>query len=78
MVYPNPFSGEVKITSAQDVNGVANIAVYNVLGELVYSKTQNCTETKEFTIDGNTWKAGVYFYSISTEGGLLQGKIIKE
>lgn len=78
VVYPNPFSGVVKITAAQNVNGVANIAVYNILGELVYSKTQNCTETKEFTIDGSAWKAGIYFYSISTEDGLLQGKIIKE
>ena len=76
-VYPNPFSGEVKIAAAQNVNGVANIAVYNVLGEQVYSKIENCTETKEFTIDGGTWKAGVYFYSISTKDGLLQGKIVK-
>lgn len=77
-VYPNPFSSEVKITTAQSVNGVVNIAVYNILGEQVYSKTKNCTETKEFTIDGSTWKAGVYFYSISTDDGLLQGKIVKE
>ena len=77
-VYPNPFSSEVKITAAQGVNGVANIAVYNILGEQVYGKTENCTETKEFTIDGNTWKPGVYFYSISTEDGVLQGKILKE
>ncbi len=77
-VYPNPFSGEVKITAVQGVNGVANIAVYNVLGEQVYSKTENCTETTEFSIDGGVWKPGIYFYNISTESGLLQGKIVKE
>ncbi len=77
-VYPNPFSGEVKITAAQAVEGEANIAVYNVLGEQSYSKTENCTATKEFIIDGSTWKSGVYFYSICTEDGVLQGKIIKE
>jgi hypothetical protein len=77
-VYPNPFTSEVKITAAQAVEGEANIAVYNVLGEQVYSKTYNCDETKEFIIDGSTWKPGVYFYSISTEDGLLQGKIVKE
>ena len=77
-VYPNPFTSEVKITAAQAVEGEANIAVYNILGEQVYSKTQNCAETKEFTIDGSAWKAGIYFYSISTEDGLLQGKIVKE
>ena len=77
-VYPNPFTSEVKITAAQAVEGEANIAVYNVLGEQVYSKTYNCAETKEFIIDGSTWKPGVYFYSISTKDGLLQGKILKE
>lgn len=77
-VYPNPFTNEVKITAAQAVEGEANIAVYNVLGEQVYSKTYNCDETKEFIIDGSTWKPGVYFYSISTKDGLLQGKIVKE
>jgi hypothetical protein len=77
-VYPNPFTGEVKITAVEVVNGVANIQVYNILGEQVYSKTENCAETKEFTIDGSAWKPGVYFYSISTESGLLQGKIVKE
>lgn len=77
-VYPNPFNSEVRITAAQPVNGIANIVVYNVLGEQVFNKTENCTEVKEFIIDGNTWKPGVYFYSISTENGILQGKIIKE
>jgi len=77
-VYPNPFNGEVRITAAQPVNGVANIVVYNVLGEQVYSKAENCTETQDFTIDGSAWKPGVYFYSINTEDGVLQGKIVKE
>ena len=77
-VYPNPFTNEVRITAAQTVNGTANIQVYNVLGERVYSKTENCADTKEFSIDGNAWKSGVYFYNISTESGLLQGKIVKE
>jgi hypothetical protein len=77
-VYPNPFTNKVKITAAQAVEGEANIAVYNVLGEQVYSKAENCTETKEFTIDGSAWKSGVYFYSINTESGLLQGKIVKK
>lgn len=77
-VYPNPFNGEVRITAAQAVNGMANIMVYNVLGEQVYNKAENCSETQDFTIDGSAWKPGVYFYSISTENGVLQGKIVKE
>ena len=77
-VCPNPFNGEMKISAVQAVNGEANIVVYNMLGEQVYNKVENCTETQDFTIDGSAWKPGVYFYSISTESGVLQGKVVKE
>ena len=77
-VYPNPFTNEVSITAAQTVNGEANIVVYNVLGEQVYCKAESCTEATQFVIDGSEWKSGIYFYRISTEDGVLQGKIVKE
>ena len=57
-VYPNPFTSEVKITAAQAVEGEANVAVYNVLGEQISSKTENCKETKEFIIDAGRLSAG--------------------
>lgn len=77
-VYPNPFTNEVRITAANTVNGTADIQVYNLLGEQVYQQTQCCNETKEFTIDGSALKSGIYFYSISTENGLMSGRILKE
>lgn len=77
-VYPNPFTDEVRITTADAVNGSANVQVYNVLGEQVYQQTVNCTDTKEFTIDGSNLKSGIYFYRINTKNGLLQGKIVKD
>jgi hypothetical protein len=77
-VHPNPFTNEVRITTANAVNGTANIQVYNVLGAQVYQQTVNCTDTNEFTIKGSALKPGIYFYSISTENGLMQGRIVKE
>ena len=77
-VYPNPFNGEVKITSSEAVNGNAIFNVYNVLGAQVYHQTMNCANTTEFVWDGSQVSPGIYFYSISTENGVLQGKIIKE
>lgn len=77
-VSPNPFTNEVRITTAEAVSGTANIQVFNVLGEQVYSKTENCADTNEFSIDGSTLKPGIYFYRINTENGLMQGKIVKE
>lgn len=77
-VYPNPFTSKVRITTADAVNGKVNIHVYNVLGEQVYSKTEDCVSSKEFTINGSSLKPGIYFYSISTENSLMQGRIVKE
>ncbi len=77
-VYPNPFTNEVRINAAEAVNGSASISVFNVLGEQVISKAMNCSETTEFVIDGSSLNAGIYFYSINTENGTLQGRIVKE
>ena len=77
-VYPNPFSGEVRINAVEAVNGNANVSVFNVLGEQVISKAMNCNGTTEFVIDGSSLNAGIYFYSIATENGKLQGRIVKE
>ena len=78
IVYPNPFTDKVKITTDDAVNGTAHVMLYNLLGELVYSRTENCSHVQEFSIDGRALKPGVYFYCIDTDQGLLQGKIIKE
>ena len=77
-VHPNPFTNEVRIKAADAVNGTANIQVYNVLGAQVYQQTINCSDTNEFTIKGGALKPGIYFYSISTENGLMQGRIVRE
>ena len=77
-VYPNPFSSEVRINATEAVNGNANISVYNILGEQVISKAMQCNGTTEFVIDGSSLNAGIYFYSIATENGTMQGRIVKE
>ena len=78
VVYPNPFISEVHISAAEAVNGNANISVYNILGEQVISKAMQCNGTTEFVIDGSSLMSGIYFYSISTENGMMQGRIVKE
>ena len=77
-VYPNPFSSKVRINATEAVNGNANVSVYNILGEQVISKAMQCNGTTEFVIDGSSLMSGIYFYSISTENGMMQGRIVKE
>ena len=77
-VYPNPFNNEVRVKASQAINGEVNISVYNVLGKQVYAKNVTCSDTSEFVIDGSNLPSGIYFYSIATETGMLQGRIVKE
>lgn len=77
-VYPNPFTDVVKITTSKEVDGTASIQVFNLLGALVYNKELHCNGTNEFVIDGTNLTSGVYFYRISTEDGMIQGRMVKE
>ena len=77
-VYPNPFQTSFTVNAVNPVSGKAVVNVYNVLGENVYTKAMNCNETTEFVINGSSLNAGIYFYSIATENGTLQGRIVKE
>lgn len=77
-VYPNPFTNNVTINAAEPVNGVATFTVYNTIGEMVYSSTMNCNETTEFRWDAADNANGVYLYQISTEKGMIQGRVVKE
>lgn len=62
-VVPNPTTGKFKIqysTANVDIN---NIAVYNILGALVYSAPKEQLQTTK-EIDLSTSEAGVYFVKI--------------
>ena len=77
-VYPNPFQTSFTVNAVNPVSGKAVVNVYNVLGENVYAKAVDCSETNEFVIDGSSLNAGIYFYNIATENGELKGRIVKE
>ena len=77
-VYPNPFSSELHINTVAAVDGIAQVSVFNILGEQVVSKTMHCNGTTEFIIDGGNFTSGIYFYHISTENGTIRGSVIKE
>ena len=78
MVYPNPFQTSFTVSAANPVSGKAVVNVCNVLGENIYTKVKQCNGTTEFVIDGSSLMSGIYFYSIATENGKLQGRIVKE
>jgi len=77
-VYPNPFWGNVTINAAEPVNGMATFTVYNTIGEMVYNSTMDCNETTKFNWNADDNANGVYLYQISTDKGIIQGRVVKK
>jgi len=65
-VYPNPTNGTVTIDGLE----VAEVKVYNALGQLV-------KETKENVIDLSAQEAGAYILKVITPSGVVTKQIIK-
>ncbi len=76
VVYPNPNKGNFTIISYYIGN--TEVQVYNVLGEKVYDKAANSIHG-ENAINLNQ-PAGVYYYRVYTEKGILlgEGKFVME
>lgn len=70
-VYPNPV---VNVLNIQSNEAVSKVAVYNVLGQNVYSKTPNAISPK---VDMSTFKSGVYFVEVTIGNSTKTVKVIK-
>jgi len=75
--YPNPFNPSTKIPFTIGKEGAVRITVFNILGQLVDEK-QYTLRAGNYTID---WKgkgsAGVFFYSVETDGRRLTKKMVQ-
>lgn len=70
-VYPNPVKDVLNI---QSLEAVSKIAVYNVLGQNVYSNTPKAVSP---TVDMSTFKSGVYFVEVTIGNTTKTVKVIK-
>lgn len=70
-VYPNPVKDILNIQSNEAVN---NVAVYNVLGQNVYSNTPN---TISPTVNMSTFKSGIYFVEVTIGNTTKTVKVVK-
>ncbi len=71
-VFPNPNNGVFEI---QSLKNIENVAIYNVLGQEVFSKKTNATNT---TIDVSFLNSGVYVVKTFVDGAFFSTKIFKE
>lgn len=76
-IYPNPIKDDMNINFGNHLNCDAEISVYDVLGNLVYSHT---LENKSIShkIDMGSHKKGVYFLFVKDGENLIQKKFYKD
>jgi hypothetical protein len=74
--YPNPYSGKTTIYYKVECDGVVELNVYNIIGQLVRNVNEG-TKTKGthfIDFDATGLKNGIYFYSISINGNTTDSK----
>ncbi|MCX6187091.1 MAG: T9SS type A sorting domain-containing protein [Bacteroidetes bacterium] len=78
--YPNPSNGNTIIPVNFKQAGNATVTVTNLIGQVVYSKifANNSTGLSNLEINLNNANAGVYIYSVETEGYKITNKMIVE
>jgi len=68
--YPNPFNPRTTISYSISENGLAQLSVYNVLGQQVASLINKVQSKGNYKIefDASSLASGIYFYKLQTEG----------
>jgi hypothetical protein len=81
--YPNPFNPSTRIYFNNPSSGRIKIDIYNLLGEKVYTVTDNFYEAGNFSVvwngvddNNNTVSSGVYFYSLQSGDVRIVKKMI--
>ena len=74
-VYPNPTSGLFQLSVAGDQLSKKNIAVINILGEIIY-QVPITDDPLPRTIDFSSQPDGIYFVQMKTGNGIEMKKII--
>ena len=70
-IYPNPTTGELRITNYE--LGITNVEIFDI-----YGKKQKAESRKQNIVDISNLATGVYFIKISTEAGELVKKVVKQ
>lgn len=71
ILYPNPVTDVLNVKLEQ-ANEIVDCSIYNLLGQLVFSRVGNHTQIDTRSLDG-----GIYAISITTTAGVKSGKFVK-
>jgi len=73
-IFPNPNNGQFTIQLPENYSDATTIEIYNTLGELVFSKTEN---KKQITINVESLSEGIYFMKTKNENNYTSTRFIK-
>lgn len=75
---PNPFNGTTKIGFVSPGNDGAELKVYDVVGNIIYSESIESSRGENyFSFDGLKLAKGMYFYSVSNGKEVFTKQMIK-
>jgi len=76
-VSPNPFVGTVNFAFDNNL-GEATLEIYNVSGQLIRTDKQVISAGDTYSFDLTDAARGVYFYTVRSAEGTLEGKVVKQ
>ncbi len=74
-LFPNPTTGKVNLLASFDQVTEASIAVYDLLGKVIYTRKFNGLSINE-QLDLSAHTAGIYLVNITTEKGTITERLI--
>ncbi len=79
-VYPNPFTDQVTIAFDLKAGSDINVLIYDMNGRIIKTvqKVNQKSGRNNLTIQTRDLKPGIYFYSLKTNSGDTNGKLIKK
>jgi hypothetical protein len=76
VVYPNPFSNKLTVSSINQIEKVAKIEVYSAIGALI---TRVLVKTDETIIDTASFAKGIYLIKLTSDAGhMIIKKMVKQ
>ena len=75
--YPNPFNPSTKINFSLQQAGNVSLSVYNILGELIDTKSAFLNSGSHSITWEGKGSAGIYFYSLNVEGKTFTKKMVQ-
>ena len=77
--YPNPFKTEITINISLEKGGLLDVKIFDQAGKVIEVLNNNYRPqgTHEFKFIGNNLPNGIYYYRVSSNQSLANGKLVK-